>query len=160
MLPFDSDLEENSVWHELAASSEVIASCPCKVEPASSVRAVDSRGWQGLGVLWTQIYLNDLNCHISPFNFFFLFIDLKGREWRRREEGEGEGEREREREINLFFHLFIYSLVNSCMCPDWGLNLQPCCIGIILNQLSYLARAVTCLSSPNSKVSTFSLASF
>ena len=45
MLPFDSDLEENSVWHELAASSEVIASCPCKVEPASSVRAVDSRGW-------------------------------------------------------------------------------------------------------------------
>ena len=37
-----------------------------------------------------------------------------------REEG-----RERERNIDLLFHLFMISLVESCMCPGHGLNLQP-----------------------------------
>ena len=32
-------------------------------------------------------------------------------------------EREREGNVYLLFHLFIYSLVYSCMCPDWGFNL-------------------------------------
>ena len=34
-------------------------------------------------------------------------------------------ERETERNINLLFHLVIHSLVDSRMCPDWGLNPQP-----------------------------------
>ena len=38
-----------------------------------------------------------------------------------RREREGEGEKE----FELLFHLFMYSFVASCMCPDWGLNLQP-----------------------------------
>ena len=33
-------------------------------------------------------------------------------------------QRERERNINLLSHSFIHSLVDSCMCPDWGSNLQ------------------------------------
>ena len=33
-------------------------------------------------------------------------------------------ERERERNINLLFHLFMHSLVDSCRCPDQGWNLQ------------------------------------
>ena len=43
---------------------------------------------------------------------FYLLLILE------REEG-------KERNINLLFHLFMHSLVASCMCPDWGLNLQP-----------------------------------
>ena len=43
------------------------------------------------------------------FFFKFLFIDL----------------RETERDINLLFHLFIRSLADFCMCPDWGQNMQP-----------------------------------
>lgn len=36
----------------------------------------------------------------------------------------------REREtLDLLFHLFTHSLVDSCMCSDWGLNPQPFCIG-------------------------------
>ena len=34
-------------------------------------------------------------------------------------------EREGERNINLLFHLFIHSLVDSCMSPNWGSNPQP-----------------------------------
>ena len=39
-----------------------------------------------------------------------------------RKEGR-EGRRERERNINLF-HLFMHSLVESYICPEWGSNLQ------------------------------------
>ena len=31
-------------------------------------------------------------------------------------------ERERERNVDLVFHLSIYSLVDSCMCPDQGIK--------------------------------------
>ena len=32
---------------------------------------------------------------------------------------------ERERSINLLFHfIYLFMYVDSCMCPDWGLNLQ------------------------------------
>ena len=34
-----------------------------------------------------------------------------------------EGERKK-RNIDLFFHLFMHLLVDYCVCPDWGLNLQ------------------------------------
>ena len=47
---------------------------------------------------------------LSQSFFNFLLIDLR--------------ERERERNINLLFHLLMHSLVDSCVCPDWGLNLQ------------------------------------
>ena len=54
-------------------------------------------------------------------NVFLIFlIDFRGKEGR-----EGEGERERwgrEREINLLFHLFMHSLVDSCISPDQGSN--------------------------------------
>ena len=64
-----------------------------------------------------EIYSFDL---YSIFILTFLFIDFRDRE---------EGGGDREREIYLLFHLFIYSLVNSCLCADWGLNLQPWHIG-------------------------------
>ena len=51
--------------------------------------------------------------------FKFLFIDF-------RESEEGmEEERERKKTVNLLFHLFMHSLVASCMCPHLGSNLQP-----------------------------------
>ena len=40
--------------------------------------------------------------------------------------------RERERNIDLLFHLFMHSLVESCTCPDRELNLQPWHIGTTL----------------------------
>ena len=46
----------------------------------------------------------------------------------------GGRERGREREIviDLLFHLFTHLLVDSCMGPDQGLNLQPWRIGATL----------------------------
>ena len=49
-----------------------------------------------------------------PVVFFkknFLFIDF----W--------------ERNIDLLFHLLVHSLVDSCICPDPGLNPQPLHMG-------------------------------
>ena len=40
--------------------------------------------------------------------------------------------KEEEREINLLFHLFMHSLVDSCMCPDWRLNLKSWHTGMAL----------------------------
>ena len=57
---------------------------------------------------------------------------------------EKEEGQERERDINLLFHLFMHLLVDSCMCPDWGSNLQPW--RTRPNQLSYLARAMPLFS--------------
>ena len=45
-----------------------------------------------------------------------------------REEG---GERERETEL-LFHLLIIHLLVDSCVCPDQGLNPQPWHVGMML----------------------------
>ena len=45
----------------------------------------------------------------------FLLIDFRKRE---RKDGGEQGEREREREIDLLFHLFMLSWVDSCMGPD------------------------------------------
>ena len=44
-------------------------------------------------------------------------------------EGGNEGRGEKERNINLFL-LFMHSLVDSCMCPDWGSNSQPCSVTV------------------------------
>ena len=35
---------------------------------------------------------------------------------------------QREEERDLLFHLFVHSLLDSCMYPDWRLNPQPWCI--------------------------------
>ena len=39
----------------------------------------------------------------------------------------------RERGINLSFHLLMHLLLDACLCPHWGLNLQPWCIGTVLS---------------------------
>ena len=52
---------------------------------------------------------------------FFLFIHFK-------EKTGGE----KERDINVLFHLLMHSLVDSCMCPGQGSNLQSWCIRAIL----------------------------
>ena len=61
---------------------------------------------------------------------FFFNVDLLILE--REEGGEKERETERKREkkrekdtMSLLFHLFMYSFVASCMCPEQGSNLQP-----------------------------------
>ena len=33
--------------------------------------------------------------------------------------------RKGKRNIDLLFHLFMHSSVDSCTCPEWGSNLQP-----------------------------------
>ena len=55
--------------------------------------------------------------------FLFYFIDF----FREREGGS-----KREKNINLLFHVLMHSLVDSCMCPDQGSNLQPWSIGMML----------------------------
>ena len=60
-------------------------------------------------------------------NYFLIF----------REKGVGEREArgrdwQTDRHTNLLLHLFMHSLVDSCMCPDQGLNLQPWLIGMTL----------------------------
>ena len=70
----------------------------------------------------------------------FLFIEFRKRE------REVWGERERERNTDLLFHLFMHSLVDSCMCSDWGSNSQSWYMGRCSNQLSYPARATNVLS--------------
>ena len=39
---------------------------------------------------------------------------------------------EREREIGSLLHVFMHSLVDSHVCPDWGYNPQPWCIRMML----------------------------
>ena len=58
--------------------------------------------------------------------FELLFIDFRdrGRTERR--------ERERERH-RLVFHLFMHTLVDSCVCPDWGPNMPSWTIGKTLS---------------------------
>ena len=80
-----------------------------------------SSGWRGHGcsLLFCFImYLDvvDILVFILHVNIFFKFFHL----------------REKEREINLLFHLFVCSLVDSCMCTDWGLNPQPWHSGVTL----------------------------
>ena len=56
---------------------------------------------------------------------------------------EREGEREREREINLLFHLFMHSLVDSWICHDWGWNPKPWHIRTMVQPPEHLARALS-----------------
>ena len=51
--------------------------------------------------------------------FLFIFIDFREQEERKK------------RNIKLLSHLFMHSLVDSCIYPDRGLNLQPWHIGMM-----------------------------
>ena len=62
--------------------------------------------WFTAGSQSTELHQPRLTCEIFKKN---LFSD----------------KRERERDVNLLFHLFMHSLVASCMCPDQGSNPQP-----------------------------------
>ena len=55
-----------------------------------------------------MVYFKDN--HIN-FKKYFYFLILEGDE--------------KERNIDFFFHLFMNSLIDSCMRSYWGLNLQP-----------------------------------
>ena len=58
-------------------------------------------------------------------SLFFLFERDKEREIKRRRKQERERERERERHLFAVPLILKQSLVDSCMCPNWGSNLQP-----------------------------------
>ena len=86
------------------------------------------------GFLWMKKVswgTTNTSCLITLFNIvlqIFLKLILEREEGRGREVGWGgrerkrqrerERERERERNIDLLFHLFMHSLVASCMCPE------------------------------------------
>ena len=75
------------------------------------------------------------------FLIYFYFLFTYGFQ-RERENGRGwEGGRERERNLDLFFHLWMHSLVASCMCSDQSSNTQPAISPWCSNQLSPPARA-------------------
>ena len=61
------------------------------------------------------------------FNLLILEREEKGEEGRERERERKKerGRERRERNIKLLFCLFIHSLVDFCMCPNWGWNLRP-----------------------------------
>ena len=71
--------------------------------------------------------------------------------WFYREEGKETGG-DRKRNIDLLFHLLMHSLVASCMCLDWGSNLQPWHVRRTL-YLSYSLRALLILNYHLSLVS-------
>ena len=87
------------------------------------------------------------HCPSAVLLLFFLIDESERlRERVRQRERQRERQRDRKREryiyISLPFHPFMHSKVDSCMCPDQGLNLQPWWMGQHFNQLSYLARAL------------------
>ena len=65
-------------------------------------------------IWWIQHLV--LSQHSVNISCYFLFIHF----------------RERVRNIHLLFHLFMHSLIASCMCPDWRSNPQPWLIGTTL----------------------------
>ena len=57
------------------------------------------------------------------FHYYYFFLEREKR---------GGGGKQRERNIYLLFHLFMHSLVDSCTCPEGGLNPQPWRVGMML----------------------------
>ena len=55
----------------------------------------------------------------------FLFTDFRERRKEGGKENGKEGrETDRQTDIDLLFHLSLYSLADSYICPDWGSNPQ------------------------------------
>lgn len=71
-----------------------------------------------------KIIGNRLHIIFKLLPYFLLLIDFRERD--------GEEKTERERGINLLFHLFMPSLVDTHMCPEQGWNLQSWHIQTIL----------------------------
>ena len=65
----------------------------------------------------TRVPYCTIPIELSPENFLRLFFFRK--HWFYTQRGRG-----RRRNI-LWFHLFMHSVIASCMCPDQGSNLQP-----------------------------------
>ena len=61
-------------------------------------------------------------------HFLFLFTSFLNLLAFRESKARKKGMRDRERKI-CCVHLFMHSLVASCLCPDLGSNLQPWHIG-------------------------------
>ena len=65
------------------------------------------------------------------FLYDFKIILERQRKEERENEREGKGGK-KERSIDCLFHLFMHSLVDSYVCPDWEFYPQPWCIGTLL----------------------------
>ena len=61
-----------------------------------------------LGTLWFPAHTQSAELHQPGQKIFFFNLLIFG-----------------ERNTNLLFHLFLHSLFDSCMCPEWGSNPQP-----------------------------------
>ena len=61
---------------------------------------------------------------ITGLYFLFCFILTKGKNIFKKFIDFRERQEKRERNIHLLFHLFVHSLFDSCVCPDWGSNPQ------------------------------------
>ena len=70
---------------------------------------------------WASEILLYRDAQVSSAFFSFLFFFRRFFYWLILD-SERKGGIERERNINLLFHLLMHSLVDSCMCPDWGSN--------------------------------------
>ena len=68
-------------------------------------------------LIWpTSRYIELMDFLYFFLNFLFeIFREKKG-EWN----------------IDLLLHLFMHSLVDFCLCPQWGLNPQSCRVGMML----------------------------
>ena len=67
--------------------------------------------------MFTVFKVNDLMAIIFNTKSFLILLMFRERGWRT---GDGEGGRERKRNIDLLFHLFMHSSVDSLMCLDQG----------------------------------------
>ena len=77
-----------------------------------------------LFLIWDYHIYHYCGIDLHVLFFFLLFFRESKERWK--------GEREREREINSPFHLFMHSLLDSCVRPDQELNLLPWSIRMIL----------------------------
>ena len=71
-----------------------------------------------------------------------------------------ERETERERNIDLLFCLFMHPLVDSYMCPDQGLNLQPWCMGTTLQPTELPGQGTMCTILKKTSLDSITLQNF
>ena len=49
----------------------------------------------------------------------------------------------RQTDINLLSHLLMRSLLDSCICPGWGSNPQPGCMGMMLHLAQFAGQGLS-----------------